>query len=61
MRRLFPAYVDNAYRGHVAAVWLFGAVVFVRSLQSVLIIVNAYDTVSGADGIPLSTYPAVVA
>lgn len=59
--RLFPQPIDNTYRGYKIALVLFGIVVFVRALQSVLVIVNGHSIAQSADGIPLDTYPAAAA
>ncbi|HEX8172906.1 MAG TPA: hypothetical protein VF824_20395 [Thermoanaerobaculia bacterium] len=56
-----PRTLDNDYRGQKAALWLFGLLVLVRSLQSVMILFDGYSTVQRADGIPLTTYPAAAA
>ena len=61
LNQLLPPRLDNIYRGRKPALWLFGIVVFIRSLQSVLIIVNGYSIARSADGIPLETYPAAAA
>ena len=55
--QLFPRPIDNTYRGHKAGLWLFGLVVGVRILQSLVVIFNGYSTAINADGIPLDTYP----
>jgi hypothetical protein len=57
----FPQPLDNAYRGSKVALWLFGLVVAVRIIQSVLIIFNGYSVAKGADGIPLDTFPPAAA
>ena len=59
--RLLPRPIDNTYSGSKIALWLFGLIVFVHVLQSVLVIVNGYSTAQSADGIPLETYPAAAA
>src|SRR5438094_5064599 len=59
--RFFPQPIDNRYSGSKIALWLFGLIVFVHVLQSVMIFVNGYSTVRSADGIPLETYPAAAA
>ena len=59
--QLLPRSIDNTYNGRKLALWLFGLVVAVRILQSVMIIFNGYSTVKGADGIPLDTYPPAAA
>ena len=58
---LLPRAVDNTYRGHRVALWLFGLVVFWRIAQSVLLIFNGYSTVKGAAGIPLDAYAPAAA
>src|SRR5689334_15200717 len=57
LEKLLPRRIDNAYQGYKAGLWLFGLVVGVKLLQSVMIIFNGYSTVRDADGIPLDTYP----
>lgn len=61
LEKLLPQPIDNTYRGYKAALWLLGLVIGVRMLQSTFIIFNGYSTVTGADGIPLDTYPAAAA
>jgi hypothetical protein len=53
---MLPQSIDNKYRGYKVALWLFGLVVGVRIIQSVLVIFNGYSTARDADGIPLDTY-----
>ncbi len=59
--KLLPRPIDNTYRGHKVALWLFGLVVGVRTLQSLVVIFNGYSTAINADGIPLDTYPPAAA
>jgi hypothetical protein len=59
--KLFPQPIDNRYSGSKIALWLFGLIVFVHILQSVMVIVNGYSIAQSADGIPLETYPAAAA
>jgi hypothetical protein len=59
--RLLPQPIDNTYSGSKIALWLFGLVVFVHILQSVMVIVNGHSIAQSADGIPLETYPAAAA
>ena len=61
LNQLLPPRIDNTYRGRKLALWLFGIVVLIRSIQSVMIIVNGYSIARSADGIPLDTYPAAAA
>lgn len=58
---VLPQQIDNTYRGHKLAVWLFGLVVFVRILQSLVVMFNGYSTARSADGIPLDTYAPAAA
>ena len=59
--KLLPRPIDNTYRGHKVALWLFGLVVGVRILQSLAVIFNGYSTAMGADGLPLDSYPPAAA
>lgn len=61
LNRLLPQPIDNTYRGSKIALWLFGLIVFVHILQSVMVIVSGYSVAQSADGIPLETYPAAAA
>ena len=61
LNRLLPPRLDNIYRGRKLALWLFGVVVLLKSIQSVAIIVNGYSIARSADGIPLETYPPAAA
>jgi hypothetical protein len=53
---IFPDRIDNTYRGHKAALWLFGALLLMRAAIGVNSIINGYSVASSADGIPLDTY-----
>ena len=57
IERLFPQRLDNNYEGRNLALWIFAVIVLLRSVQSVMIIFNGYNTARNADGIPLETYP----
>ena len=59
--KLLPQPIDNTYSGSKIALWLFGLIVFVHIVQSVMVIVNGYSIAQSADGIPLETYPAAAA
>jgi hypothetical protein len=54
--KLLPGSIDNTYRGHKAALWLFGVVVGLRTLQSLAVLFNSYSTAIKADGLPLDSY-----
>ncbi|HEX4953347.1 MAG TPA: hypothetical protein VF017_08140 [Thermoanaerobaculia bacterium] len=58
---LLPQRLDNEYRGHKLALWLFGLVVALKAVQSLAILFNGYSTAKGADGIPLDSYAPAVA
>jgi hypothetical protein len=58
---LFPRSIDNTYRGHKLALWLFGLVVFMKAAMSLNSIFNGYLVASSADGLPLDTYPSAAA
>jgi hypothetical protein len=55
--RLLPQRVDNTYRGHNLALWLFGAVVLMKLAMSLNSIFNGYVVASSADGSPLTHSP----
>ena len=59
--RLFPARVDNTYQGSKIAFWILGLLIAVRTMQSLMILVNGYSIAQSADGVPLETYPAAAA
>jgi hypothetical protein len=59
--KLLPQPIDNTYSGSKIALWLFGLIVFVHILQSVMVIVNGHSIAQSADGIPLENYPAAAA
>jgi hypothetical protein len=52
-----PARIDNTYRGHRLALWLFGVVVLLKLALAVASIFNGYEAASSGDGIPLASYP----
>jgi hypothetical protein len=58
---LLPRRMDNEYRGHKLALWLFGLVIAMKSAQSLAIIFNGYSTARDADGIPLDSFTPAVA
>jgi hypothetical protein len=55
---LFPASIDNEYRGNKLALWFFWIVVIMRGLQGLALIVGGPSIVRDADGIPLETFPS---
>ena len=54
--KLLPARLDNTYTGHKLALWIFGLVVLLKSVQSLAIIFSGHTTAAGADGVPLDTF-----
>lgn len=61
IERILPRRLDNAYRGHRLALWLFGLVVAMKSAQSVSMILRGGSIAKGADGIPVDTFAPAVA
>ena len=61
VNRFFPQPIDNRYSGSKIALWLFGLIVLIHIVQSVLIIVNGHSVAQSADGIPLETYAPAAA
>ena len=53
---LLPSRIDNTYRGHKLALWLFAATILFKLAISVASMFNGYQAASSADGIPLDTY-----
>ena len=58
---LLPKSFDNNYRGHKLALWLFGLFALMKCVIGVNSIINGRAVMTGADGIPLDTYPAAAA
>lgn len=56
LSQLLPPRIDNTYRGRKLALWLFGIVVTVRILQSLVVIFNGHYVVQSADGVPIETF-----
>jgi hypothetical protein len=54
--QLLPQRIDNIYRGHKLAIWLFALLVFIKVSMSLNSIFNGYSVASSADGIPLDTF-----
>jgi hypothetical protein len=61
INQLLPQRIDNTYRGHKLALWLFALVVSVKLLQGLTSIFNGYYVAVAADGIPLDTYSPAAA
>ena len=58
LSRIFPKQIDNNYRGHRLAIWLFALVVLLKATQGVESIVNTRSVVTTADGISLDGFSA---
>ncbi len=58
---LLPQRIDNTYRGHKLALWIFAFVVSVKALQGLSAIFKGDYVARSADGIPLETFPPAVA
>jgi hypothetical protein len=58
---LLPKSLDNSYRGQKIALWLFGLLIFMKSVIGVNSIINGAAVMSTADGIALNAYPAAAA
>ena len=59
--QLLPQRIDNTYRGHKLALWLFALLLFMRVVMSLNVIFNSYVVLSTADGVPLETYTPAAA
>lgn len=58
MNPILPRQVDNTYRGHKLALWLFGALVFMKTSIGLGTIFNGREAAISADGIPLDSFGA---
>ncbi|HET7202010.1 MAG TPA: hypothetical protein VFI92_01460 [Steroidobacteraceae bacterium] len=54
--RFLPQRIDNSYRGHRLALWLFGLIVFVKTSIGLGTIFNGRNAATTADGIALDTF-----
>jgi hypothetical protein len=54
--RILPRQIDNDYRGHKLALWLFGATVLVKLGIGLGTVFNGHEAAGSADGIPLDTF-----
>jgi hypothetical protein len=54
--QFLPQRIDNSYRGHKLALWLFALVVFMKTSIGLGTIFNGRNTAITADGIPLDTF-----
>jgi len=56
LHRLLPPRIDNTYRGHRLALWLFAALVLMKGGIGLGTIFNGRAAAISADGIPLDTF-----
>ena len=56
LSRVFPRYFDNTYHGHRVALWLFGAVLLMKTAIALGTIFNGRTAAQTADGIPLDSF-----
>jgi hypothetical protein len=61
LNQILPQRIDNTYRGHKLALWLFGLLLLLKIVISLNSIFNGYSVATTADGIPLDTYPSAAA
>ena len=58
LNQIFPQRIDNTYRGHPLALWLFMPVVVMKTGIALGTIFNGRGAAQGADGIPLDRFGA---
>jgi hypothetical protein len=56
LQELFPQRIDNEYRGHKLALWLFAALVLLKGGIGIGTMFNGRSAAISTDGIPLSTF-----
>jgi hypothetical protein len=56
LQQLLPPHIDNTFRGHRLALWLFGGLVFMKGAIGLGTMFNGRSTAMSADGIPLDTF-----
>jgi len=56
LNRLLPQTLDNNYRGHKSALWIFALLLIMKTVMSVNSIVIGHMVAAGADGIPIDTF-----
>ena len=61
INQLLPQRIDNTYRGHKLALWVFALVVSVKIFQSLMLIFNGDSIARSADGFPLETFTPAAA
>ncbi len=56
LNRIFPEQIDNHYRGHKFALWLFYPITFMNVAIDLVAIFKSDGGAQSADGIPLDTF-----
>lgn len=56
LEQLLPRRIDNTFRGHKLALWLFGVLVFMKTSIGLGTIFNGREAAVSADGIPLDSF-----
>jgi len=56
LERIFPRQFDNVFRGHVLALWLFGATALLELVMGANSTLTAREVAASADGIPIDQY-----
>lgn len=56
LARIFPKQLDNSFRGHFIAVWLFGIAMLMELAMGTNSLVNTRTVATLADAIPLDRY-----
>src|SRR4051812_23976131 len=61
LSRIFPRTIDNVFRGHWLALWLFGFYILIKLVQGTESLLQARNTAVNADGLPLASYGSAAA
>ena len=61
LNALLPRQAGNDYHGHKLALWLFGALLLLKTIISLNSMINGDVVASSADGIPLHTFSPAAA
>lgn len=66
LHRLFPRQIDNAYQGHVLAIWLFAPVVLMKLAMGFNVAglnpwVPSRFILESVDGVPVDSFPSEAA
>jgi hypothetical protein len=56
LNRIFPRRIDNDYRGHKFALWIFYPIAFLKVTINLIAIFSKDGGAQSADGIPLNTF-----